>query len=173
MSFESEKRQLAEELDRALHAMRAWSPERRLQYKVALGVKDRNAEFTQAFGGEAAPEPDSVAALLIPSSSSFGSDGSTAVLRLLHLLTHGDDICLDAPTARIITERPMIVDLLRVLKDAEAAGFVRRTAPDPRDLGEDDRDSLVGLALTAHGKRHLEEVLRTMRESPAPRVVAR
>lgn len=165
VSLQSDKKQLAEALDRALGAMRGWTPDRRLRYKVTLGIKNRNAEFTRDFGGEAAPEPDSVAALAIPSTA------SPPMVKLLYLLRHGDDVSLDAPTARSLTGRPDIADLIHILKEAEDARLVRRTAPEPRELVEADRDSIVGLTLTDQGRRYLEDALRDTR-APAPRAAA-
>jgi hypothetical protein len=173
VSYPSEKQELVEGLRRALSAMDAWAPARRLQYQVTLGVKDRKADYTLDFGGAAAPEPDSVVRIVAPSSASL------SVLRLLYLLEHGDDICLDAPTAQSITGQsfvhgqPVIAGLLRVLHDAEAAGFVRRTDPDLHRLTEADRDAIVGLTLTDPGRRYLEDMLASQsRVAPPPRAAA-
>lgn len=173
MSYQSEKTQLAEGLLRAVTAMGAWAPARRLQYKVTLGIKDRKADYTLDFGGAANPEPDSVAWLEAPSSASL------PVIRLLYLLEkNGNDLCLDAPTAQAITGRPfvhgqpVIAGLLGVLKDAQAAGFVRRTDPDPHRLTEADRDTIVGLTLTDQGRRYLDDVLHTTADASARQAAA-
>lgn len=174
MSYPSEKQELVEGLRRALSAMDAWAPARRLQYQVTLGVKDRKADYTLDFGGAATSEPDSVAWLRAPSSASL------PLIRLLYLLEkNGDDICLDAPTAQAITGepfvhgQPVLAGLLRVLHDAQTAGFVRRTDPDPQRLREADRDTIVGLTLTDAGKRYLDDVLASQpRAAPPPRAAA-
>lgn len=168
MSFQSEKTQLAESLRRALDAMHDWTPARCLQYEVTLGIVDRKADFTTDFGGEASPEPDSVATLVAPRAASL------PLIKLLYLLNHSDDICLDAPTARSITGepfvhgQPVIAGLLHVLKDAETARFVRRTAPEPRALVEADRDTIVGLTLTDQGRRFLEDALHDRAGAASP-----
>ena len=108
------------------------------------------------------------------------SSASLPLIQLLYLLEkNGDDICLDAPTAQSITGesfghgRPVIAGLLRALHDAETAGFVRRTDPDPHRLGEADRDTIVGLVLTDPGRRYLEEMLASQpRVAPPPRAAA-
>jgi hypothetical protein len=154
--------------------MDAWTPARRLQYQVMLGVKDRKADYTLDFGGEAAPEPDSVTWLRAPSAASL------PLIRLLYLLEkNGDDICLDAPTAQAITGepfvhgQPVLAGLLRVLHDAQIAGFVRRTDPDPHRLTEADRHTIVGLTLTDPGRRYLADVLASQpRAVPPPRAAA-
>lgn len=176
MNFDSEKKQLADGLLRALNAMQGWSPARRLQYEVTLGVKNRQAEFTQDFGGAAMPEPDSVAWLSVPDSASL------PLIKLLYVLRQSDDICLNAPTARSITVTPnieapltanLIPDLLRLVKDAQAAHLVRQTAHPPKELVEADRDSILGLTLTEAGKRYLDDVLHSgePRDAAAPRAV--
>lgn len=153
--------------------MDAWPPLRRVQYDITLGIKDRKADYTLDFGGAATPEPDSIAWLAAPSAASL------PVIRLLYLLEkNGDDICLNAPTAQAITGQPVvhgqpvIAGLLGVLKDAQTAGFVKRTDPDPHRLTEADRDTIVGLTLTDQGKRYLDDVLHTTdtsaRQAAAP-----
>jgi len=174
VSYPSEKQELVEGLRRALSAMDAWAPARRLQYQVMLGVKDSKADYTLDFGGAATPEPDSVAWLRATSSASL------PLIRLLSLLEkNGDDICLDAPTAQSITGQPfvhgqpVIAGLLRVLHDAETAGFVRRTDPDPHRLGESDRDTIVWITLTDPGRRYLQDALASQpRVAPPPRKAA-
>lgn len=132
--------------------MHDWPAERRLQYLVLLGIKNRKAEYTVDFGGQASPEPDSVA--VIPATETV----SRPLVKLLYVLKHGDDICLDAPTARSITGTPTVRDLIEVLNDAVAEKLVRRTATG-RALAESDRDSLVGLELTEEGKHYVNRVL--------------
>lgn len=172
MSYQSEKQQLAERLGKALNAMQGWTPVRRLQYQVMLGVKDRKAHYTQEFGGEALPESDSISCLGAPSSASL------PLIRILYLLKQGDDLCLDAPTAQAITGQPFVhgqpvlAGLLGVLKDAQTAGFVRRTDPDPHRLTEADRDTIVGLALTDQGRCYLDDVLHTTGKPAAHRTAA-
>jgi hypothetical protein len=174
MSYQSEKTQLAEELGRALSAMNAWTPSRCVEYEITLGIVDRKTDFTTDFGGEATPEPDSVAWLRAPSSVSL------PLIRLLYLLQkNGDDICLDAPTAQAITGepfvhgQPVIAGLLRVLHDAATAGFVRRTDPDPHRLTEADRHTIVGLTLTDPGRRYLDDMLASQpRAAPPTRAAA-
>lgn len=172
MSYQSEKQQLAARLGKALNAMQGWTPARRLQYQVMLGVKDSKAHYTQDFGGEATPESDSVSWLVAPSSASL------PLIRLLYLLKHGDDLCLDAPTAQAITGQPfvhgqpVIAGLLGVLANAQTAGYVRRTDPDPHRLTEADRDTIVGLALTDQGKHYLEDVLHTSGNAATHRAAA-
>jgi hypothetical protein len=174
VSFQFEKAQLAEQLQRALSAMQGWSPARRLQYLVTLGVKNRKADFTRDFGGEAAPEPDSVAALMAPDSAPL------PLIKLLYVLKQADDICLNAPTARSITGEPVvagepvIAKLIRVVRDAETGQLVRRTAPVSHELVEADRDSVIGLTLTDRGRRYLDDVLlgRTD-DAPVPRAASR
>jgi hypothetical protein len=161
VSLDSEKTKLAESLLRALSATRAWPATRRLQYLVTLGVKNRKAEFTREFGGDAMPEPDSVATIVAPASASL------PLIKLLYVLEQSDDLCLDAPTARSITGEPSIAKLIRAVKDAEDAALVRRTAPAPRELAEADRDSLVGLTLTEEGRRYLASVLHLDETIPA------
>lgn len=165
MSFHSEKKQLAESFRRALNAMQGWSAARRLQYQVTLGVKNRQSEFTRDFGGAAMPEADSVAALLVPGSA------SPPLIKLLYVLRHGDDLCLNAPTARSLTGQPTIADLIRIVKDAETAQLVRRTGQPPKELTEAHRDSIIGLTLTEEGKRYLDDVLHegTTGGAPEPR----
>lgn len=160
VSFDAEKTRLVEGLRRALNAMQGWSAARRLQYQVTLGVKNRRSEYTQDFGGEAMPEPDSIAMIVAPASVPL------PVIKLLYVLRQCDDLCLNAPTARSIIRAhsmidPCIVQLIRVIKDAEDAGLVRRTSPAGRDLVEADRDSIIGLTLTEQGKRYLDDVLHT------------
>jgi len=97
-----------EGLRRALNAMQGWSAARRLQYQVTLGVKNRKAEYTQDFGGEAMPEPDNIAMIVVPAS------GSLPLIKLLYVLRQCDDLCLNAPTARsIIRAQSMIESLYR------------------------------------------------------------
>src|SRR4029077_9867434 len=79
VSYQSEKKQLAEELRRALSAMDAWTPSRCVEYEITLGIVDRKTAFTTDFGGEATPEPDSVAWLRAPNSASL------PLIRLLYL----------------------------------------------------------------------------------------
>lgn len=152
MSLDPEQARLAATLRRALSAMQDWSAERRLQYLVLLGIKNRKAEYTRDFGGDAAPEPQSVATV------ASGGDVRPLV-RLLYVLKYGDDICLDAPTARSITGEPNVGKLISVIDDAVDSHLVRRTTTSPRKLAETDRDSLVGLKLTDDGKRHVNTVL--------------
>ncbi len=153
VSFDPEQAKLAENLRRALSAMQGWPAARRLQYLVMLGVKNRKAEFTRAFGGDAMPEPDSVAGI-------WAADPAPRPLvKLLYVLTCGDDICLDAPTARSLTGEPSIANLIRVVKEAEGTHFVQRTVAVPRELVESDRDSMVGLKLTEEGRRYVTSVL--------------
>ena len=174
MSYETETKQLAAQLRRSLTAMDSWTPERCVQYEMTLGILDGKANFTVDFGGTAAPEPDSVAWLVAPSSASL------PLIRLLYLLDRtGDDVCLDAPTAQAITGvafvhgQPVIEGLLQVLKEAVTAKLVRRTDPDPHRLTEADRDTIVGLTLTDQGKRYLEDVLQTTGHASASRAAAR
>jgi len=160
VNLDPEKSMLAEALHRAINATQSWPATRRLQYLVTLGVKNRKAEYTQDFGGEAMPEPDSIAMIVAPAS------GSLPLIKLLYVLRQCDDLCLNAPTARSIIKAqsmidPCIVQLIRVIKDAEDAGLVRRTAPAGRDLVEADRDSIIALTLTEQGKRYLDDVLHT------------
>jgi hypothetical protein len=152
VGFDSEQAELAEKLRRALAAMDEWEPAKRLQYKIRLGVKNREARFTRDFGGEAVPEPDSVPELVIPDSE------PKPLVRLLYVLKHADDICLDGPTARSITGGPSIPDLVRVLKDAVKAGYARRTGT--AELRETDRDMVVGVQLTEPGLLYINRVLR-------------
>lgn len=173
MSYESEKKLLAEQLLRAVTAMSTWTPLHRVQYEITLGIKDRMVDFTTDFGGAATPEPDSIAWLAAPSSASL------PVIRLLYLLDkNGDDICLNAPTAQAITGRPFVhgqpvlAGLLGVLKDAQTAGFVRRTDPDPHQLTEADRDTIVGLTITDQGRRYLDDVLHTTTDASARQAAA-
>lgn len=178
MSLDSdEKKQLADGLLRALNAMQGWSAARRLHYEVTLGVLNRQADFTQDFGGEAMPEPDSVAWLSAPGSASL------PLIKLLYVLRQSDDICLNAPTARSIMgahiigapiTASLIPELLRLVKDAQAAQLVRQTAQPPKELIEADRDSILGLTLTEAGKRYLDDVLHPgePRNVAAPRAVA-
>lgn len=60
VSYPSEKQELVEGLRRALSAMDARTPARRLQYQVTLGVKDRKADYALDFGG-AATHPSPIA----------------------------------------------------------------------------------------------------------------
>jgi hypothetical protein len=151
MSFDSDQAKLAERLRRSLAAMDDWEPARRLQYKIRLGVKNREALFTRAFGGEGPPEPDSVPALAIPDTE------DKPLVRLLYVLKHADDICLDGPTARSIVGRASIPSLVRLLKQAVSAGYASRGgAAEP---SETDEDVIVGIKLTEPGRLYLERVL--------------
>lgn len=152
VSLDPEQTKLAATLRRALAAMQDWPAERRLQYLVLLGIKNRKAEYTRDFGGEAAPERDSVAAIA-------SATDARPLLKLLYVLKHGDDICLDAPTARSITGEPSVGRLIAVVDDAVDAKLVRRTAAAARKLLETDRDSLIGLKLTDDGKQYVNSVL--------------
>jgi len=149
----ADKTQLAMSLQRALNALGGLPAARRLSYLVALGIKNRRAEYTLDFGGEAMPEPDSV--------SVFASSHLAKPLhKLLFVLKHGDDICLDAPTARSITGKPAISALIDVLHEAEATHLVKRTVLPKRELAESDRDSMVGITLTPEGRQTLAVVSR-------------
>ncbi len=133
--------------------MNGWSPERRLEYFVLLGIKNRRAEYTRDFGGEAAPEADSVAAIPMAAAA------SRPLVKLLYVLSkHGDDICLDAPTARSITGTPVIGGLIEVLNKAVESKLVKRTATQ-KPLAESDRDSMVGLRLTENGMAFVNNML--------------
>lgn len=141
--------------------MQGWSAARRLQYLVMLGVKNRKAEYTRDFGGEAMPETDSAAALWVPDAA------SRPLIKLLYVLSHGDDICLNAPTARSITGEPSIGNLIRVVKEAESTRLAQRTEPAPRELVEADRDSMVGIKLTEEGRHYVNRVLHLDETAPA------
>ena len=143
---DSEQAALVETLRRALRAMSEWSASRRLDYRVLIGLKNRRAEFTRDFEGEAEPEPDAVTRL-----------DAQPLARLLYVLHHTDEICLDVPTARSITGTPSIDTLVRVMKEAEAQGFAKRwPGASPKELSEADRDSVAGLRLTDDGRKQLE-----------------
>jgi len=151
MSLRREQAELAASLLRALNAMQDWPAERRLRYLVLLGVKNRKAEYTRDFGGDAMPEPHSVAKI-------DSAADSRSRLRLLYVLKHADDICLDAPTARSITGEPSIAKLITAVEDAVEAQLARRTGSSC-GLLESDRDSIVGLELTEGGKQYVNSVL--------------
>lgn len=138
--------------------MQEWPAERRLRYLVLLGIKNRKAEYTREFGGESDPDPESVAAI-----------GSSAVVKLLYVLKHGDDICLNASTAQSLTRDPNIEKLIAIVETAVEANWAQRTAVTPRKLSDADRDSVVGLALTADGKEYVTRMLHL--DAPAASVV--
>ena len=135
--------------------MDSWTPKQQLDYLVTLGVKNRKAEFTTDFGGEALPEQDSVPRLEFSESS---GDPRRALVKLMFVLKHSaEGICLDGPTARSITGEPRIRDLVHLVNQAVGAGLARRTGI--KDLDETDRDRVVGLEQTPAGRELIDSVL--------------
>ena len=152
MIFDIGQAELAERLRKELEAMDAWTPRRQLDYLIRLGVKNREARFTKDFGGEELPEPASVPMLDIPAGE------AKPLVRLLYMLKHADDICLDGPTARSITGEPRVASLVRLINKAVRDGYARQT--DDRELTESDRAFVFGVKLTDEGRQLLESILQ-------------
>ncbi|MBX3155771.1 MAG: hypothetical protein KF773_07220 [Deltaproteobacteria bacterium] len=149
MSFDSEQAQLAARLARAVRAMDGWDGSKTLRYKRTLGMKDAKAEFTRPFGGAASPEPDSVVAIDAP-----------AAIKLIYLLARfGDEICINAPTARSVIGEPDLAKLVRLINEVVRTGLAVRTAPDASPLLESDRYFIVGVRVTDEGRRVLHEAI--------------
>src|SRR5262249_9620489 len=68
-------------------------PVQRLRYKIILGVKNRNAEFTKEFGGQAHPELISLCNIKTCLNIS---------IKLLYLIQSTQVVCLDALTSKAL-----------------------------------------------------------------------
>lgn len=141
------------EVAAAIRGMREMSrrvpPRQRFEYWVRLGVQDRTGARTRAFGGDAEPEPDSLAAL-----------GPLVVQprdRLVWVLRHTNVLVLDGQTARMICGTTEIDRLVAEIREAEAAGLIERWTDqggEPATLdAEKHRYHAVGVKLTTAGRQ--------------------